>query len=166
MRIRAGAAVTEFAVCLPVIMVTVLAGIEASSMIFLRQALQATAYEAVRAAVAPDGTTEAVLLRANAMLAQRRVQDATVQLRPSNLAQATMGAQVTVTVTAPIDSNRLLPPWFFASGNLTVNCVMLKEANRLRSAATPGPSGALLACLTSGLGPAVAPFPLPMGGLP
>ena len=119
----------EFAVCLPVIMVIVLAAIEACSLIFLRQALQATAYEAVRVAVAPGGTTTAVLNRANDMLSQRNVQQGNVQLSPNDLANSTAGSQVTVTVTAPIDSNRLMPPWFFGSGNVTVNCVMLKEGH-------------------------------------
>lgn len=143
----------EFAVCLPVIMAVVLATIEACSMIFLRQSLQATAYEAVRVAVAPEGTTEAVLNRANEMLRQRHVQQGSVQLRPSNLAAATVGSPVTVTVTAPIDSNRLMPPWFFGSGNVTANCVMLKEGTRLGSTSKGGIPFSLLALMMYQLDP-------------
>ncbi|MCY2993642.1 MAG: pilus assembly protein [Planctomycetota bacterium] len=126
---RSGAAVVEFAVCLPVIMVIVLAAIEACSMIFLRQALQATAYEAVRCAVEPARTSQEILDCADGMLSERKVQQGTVQLDPSNPAEATAGSPVTVTVTAPLDSNRLMPPWFFGSRNVTAKCVMLKEAN-------------------------------------
>ena len=130
---RSGAAVVEFAVCLPLIVFVVLAAIEACSLIFLRQALQTTAYEAVRAAVAPNGTAESVLGCAQEMLRERHVQQGTVQLRPSDPAQAAKGAPVTVTVTAPLDSNRLMPPWFFRSGDFTASCVMLKEGNSLRT---------------------------------
>ena len=113
----------EFAVCLPVIMVIVLAAIEACSMIFLRQALQATAYEAVRMAVVASARTTDC---ANTMLDQRKVQQGTVNLSAET---DDLGTWEIVTVTAPIESNRLMPPWFFGSGNLTAKCVMLREAN-------------------------------------
>lgn len=44
-RKRRGAAVVEFAVCLPVIIIIVFGAIEAASLLFLKQALIQSAYE-------------------------------------------------------------------------------------------------------------------------
>ena len=156
---RCGAAVVEFAVCLPLLVAIVLGAIEACSMIALKQALQTTAYEAVRVAVAPNGTSEAVLSRANEMLLQRNVRQGAVTLLPSNLAGVLTGDPVTVTVTAPIDANRLIPRWFFGSGELTASCVMLKEGYRFRVTQAAGAVPALL--LVADLVPDGASFRIP-----
>lgn len=53
---RRGTSVVEFAVCMPLIMLIVLGAIEATSMIFLKQSLQAAAYEGSRRSIRIDGT--------------------------------------------------------------------------------------------------------------
>ena len=52
---RRGVAASELAVCLPVIVLLVLAMIEACTMIFLKQSLTVAAYEGVRTAIEPNG---------------------------------------------------------------------------------------------------------------
>ena len=53
-RRRHGAAATEFAVCLPVLMLLLLGMLEACTMIFLKQSLAVAAYEGGHTALAAD----------------------------------------------------------------------------------------------------------------
>ncbi len=101
-------------------------------MIFLKQAVQTAAYEAVRVAIDANGSMDATVARANEMLSQRKVQDGSVNVSPANLAQLAPGTPVTVTVRAPIAANRVISQWFFSSGNLSASCVMAKEGNNFR----------------------------------
>lgn len=136
-RSRRGAAVIEFVVCLPVIVMIVFASIEACSMIFLRQSLQTTAYEAVRVACNMNGTADTAIKRGTEMLAQRKVKNGKVQVQPTNLPAVATGDPVTITVSAPLDANRLFPKWFMGSGTFVVSCVMLREGNNFRNTPTP-----------------------------
>ena len=124
---RWGTATVEFAVCCPVIVLIVFASIEACGMIFLKQELQATAYETARTAVAPGTTAEGAIARGDEMLQQWNVRQGRVEVQPLNLLDARSGDRVTVTVTTRIDANRIVPEWFFAAGELSADCVMLKE---------------------------------------
>jgi Flp pilus assembly protein TadG len=124
---RRGAALVEFVVCLPVIATIVLASLESCSMVFLQQSLETAAYETARTASAPNSITADALARGDQLLLDRNVQGGSVQLQPAVLEQAAKGERVTVTVTAPIDQNRIVPPWFFGSGQLSAQCVMLRE---------------------------------------
>jgi len=54
-----GAAVIEFAVCLPLIVLIVFGGIEAASMLFLRQTLVQAAYEGIKTGVKVNGPSPA-----------------------------------------------------------------------------------------------------------
>ena len=53
---RRGAATVELAVCLPVIFLLSMGAMEGASLIFLRQAMVQSAYEAVKEAVRTDGS--------------------------------------------------------------------------------------------------------------
>ena len=57
-RNRRGVAAAELAVCLPVIVMLVMATIEACSALFLKQSLTAAAYEGVRTALEESATTK------------------------------------------------------------------------------------------------------------
>ena len=66
---RAGIAVVEFAVCLPILVLVVFGSIEACNAIYLKQAATASAYEAVRVATGTGGTLAAGQLRGDEILA-------------------------------------------------------------------------------------------------
>jgi hypothetical protein len=112
---------------MPVIMVIVFASIEACSMVFLKIDLQTTAYETARVAVTPTGTTDNAIGRGNEVLTQRNVSGGSIQINPSSAESAPVGGLITVTVTAPVDSNRVIAGWFFSGGNLTSTCAMVRE---------------------------------------
>ena len=124
---RRGGAVTELTVCLPVIALLVFASIEACSMIFLRQALSATAYEGVRVAIQEDATNQMVIDRCNEVLNGRKVQGATPTVDATDITTVLPGSPVTVTVSAACDANSIGPAWFFGGRTLSTSASMVKE---------------------------------------
>lgn len=124
---RRAAAAAEMAVCLPLIVLLLLASIEACSMIFLDHSLTIASYEGVRAAINFDGTNDAVLARCNQIINDRRVAGATVAISPANVANVNRGDHVTITVSAPCNANAIIPPWFYCGDSLTCSTTMVKE---------------------------------------
>lgn len=124
---RLGAAVVEFAVCLPLIVLIVFGGIEASSMLFLRQTLVQASYEGVKSAVKVDGTASDATASATAVCNGRNLQDFRVVVNPTNVASLNRGDVIEITVTAPGDTNSVFPFGPFAGKDVTATAVMVKE---------------------------------------
>lgn len=124
---RRGAAVVEFAVCLPLIILIVFGGIEAANMLFLRQTLVQAAYESVKTAVKVDGTNARATASAQAVTNGRNLQNVSVTITPSDVASAPRGQIIEITVSAPGDDNSLIPFGPFVGQNVTATAVMVKE---------------------------------------
>ena len=126
-RQRRGAAVIEFAVCLPVIVLLVLGSIEATSFIFLKQSLQTAAYEGTRHAIRRGATRDEAEGRVHNILDARRVRGANIQFPLGDPDSADRGALVAVQVAAPASTNSPLGGRFISNRTLTVRTVMVKE---------------------------------------
>lgn len=124
---RRAAAAAELAICLPLLVMLLLASLEACSMIFLDHGLTIASYEGVRVAINFDGTNSAVLARCNQIIDDRGIADANVSISPSNVAIVPRGQQIAITVSAPCDSNAILPPWYYGGKTLTATTIMVKE---------------------------------------
>ena len=124
---RRGVAASELAVCLPVIVLLVLAMIEACTMIFLKQSLTVAAYEGVRTSLAQNANVGEVQAACQGVLRDRRVQGARVTVRPANVASLAAGEYVEVTVSAPTDSNSVIPGSFLRGRTLSATATMMKE---------------------------------------
>jgi Flp pilus assembly protein TadG len=124
---RRGAAAAELAICLPLIVMLVLASIEACSMIFLDHSLTIASYEGVRVAINFDGTNADVLERCNEIIDERDVADANIAINPANVASVARGQPIAITVSAPCNSNTIIPPWFYGGRTLSVTTTMVKE---------------------------------------
>lgn len=124
---RSGVAAAELAVCLPVIVLIVLATIEACTMVFLKQSLSIAAYEGVREGLAQNATSTSTIRAAEQILTERSVNGATVTLSPSNLAAIQPGQYLTVTVTAPAARNSVVPIRFYRDRTLRSAATMMKE---------------------------------------
>ena len=124
---RRGLAATEFAVCLPVIVLLVLGMIECCTMIFLKQSLTVAAYEGVRTALEDQAVRRDVLRSSQQILTQRRVQGGTTTVNPSNIPAVPTGQFITVTVDAPADLNSVIPGSFFRGRTLSASATMMKE---------------------------------------
>lgn len=102
---RRGAAVVEFAVCTPVLMLVVFGSIEACSAIYLKQAAATAAYEATRVATGTGGTLFAGNARAHEIVDARNMHGATVTFTPAQETNWTRGTDVTVEVAIPASNN-------------------------------------------------------------
>lgn len=124
---RRGVAATELAVCTPVIVLIVLATMEACAMIFLQQSLSVAAYEGARIGLAPGAEAGDVTGQCQQILDDREVRGATVSVTPSNLAGAKEGTWIVVQATAPFAKNSLAGGWLFSGRNLSATVQMMKE---------------------------------------
>lgn len=107
-RSRAGIAVVEFAVCLPILMAMVMGVIEASNAVFVQQALTSASYEAANVASAIGGTSAEATTRANAVLTALGIKNSTVTITPTVTTATPIGTTIVVTVSAPFASNSLV----------------------------------------------------------
>lgn len=117
----------ELAVCLPVLVLLVFGSIEACNMIFLRQALNASAYEGVRVAIGEDAVNQQVIDRCQLTLDARGVAGTTITIDPPDVTTVQPGDPITITVSAQCDANSVGPAWFFANRNLAGRASFVKE---------------------------------------
>ena len=122
-----GVAAAELAVCLPVIVLLVIATIEACSMVFLKQSLTVAAYEGVRTALVQGATPASIEAKCDQILSERRVQGAKVSVSTANIAALNAGDYLDVTITAPCDRNSIVPNTFYRGRNLSAKATMMIE---------------------------------------
>lgn len=122
-----GVAAAELAVCLPVVVLLVIATLEACSAVFLKQSLTVAAYEGVRTAIVPGATATSVTATCNQILKDRKVKGGKVTVSPSNISVLKPGDYVDVTVTAPCSSNSVVPVNFYRGKNMTAKASMMIE---------------------------------------
>lgn len=122
-----GVAAAELAVCLPVVVLLVIATIEACSAVFLKQSLTVAAYEGVRTATVPGATASSIQTTCNQILTDRHVKGAKVSVTPTNFSTLKPGEYVDVTVTAPCASNSVVPLNFYRGKTMKANASMMIE---------------------------------------
>ena len=127
-RRRNGVAATEFAVCLPPLVLLVVASIEFTNMIFLNHSLSIAAYETARYAIPKQAANTEVDNRCNEILTDRGVVGATITFDPSDITTAEPGQHVTVTISTECAANaKILPLWFFYGHTMTSSVTMVRE---------------------------------------
>lgn len=126
-RPRHGAAVVELSVCIPIFILLLFGSIDACNMIFLKQAMTASAYEAAREGIKPDGTSAAATLLAQNVLDSRNITGYTVTLDPFFVEGANPGSVIRVTVSAPAHTNSPVSAAFRQTANLEAEVVMVKQ---------------------------------------
>ena len=124
---RAGVAAAELAVCLPVVLLMVVATLEACSMVFLKQSLSVAAYEGVRTAIMPDATASEVTASCSQILNDRRIEGYTVNVSPKDITALKPGEYVDVSVSAPCGDNTIVPTTFYRGKTISVTASMMVE---------------------------------------
>jgi Flp pilus assembly protein TadG len=124
---RRGAAIVEFAVCLPIIVMLILGSIEAANAIFVRQALTTSAYEGVREATKTGAETNDAIARAQAILDARSIRNATISFTPADVETAGRGDTITIEVSARFSSNSPFIGRVIPDLTTIVRTVMVKE---------------------------------------
>lgn len=104
---RRGAALTELAICLPLLSIVTLGSIEAANGIYVRQKLVSVAYDLARSA-ANRGDQDAVIsAKAAELFKSYGIKGARYSFAPTDYATAAPGTPITVTVSAPMSRNSI-----------------------------------------------------------
>ncbi|MFI4875047.1 MAG: TadE/TadG family type IV pilus assembly protein [Blastopirellula sp. JB062] len=122
---RRGMAVTELAICLPVVVLIMMASIQGAELMFLKQSAAIAAYEGCRAALQPNASTSVAVSAASLVLDDRGIAGA--DINPSNFPRADVGSDVTLAITIPVARNSTLQGWMFAPPVITSSVTMMKE---------------------------------------
>ena len=96
-------------------------------MIFLKETLTVATYEGTRTALLPAASTAEVVAKCNEILTERNVAGGVVTTTPTEIRTAAIGDNITIQVTAPADSNSLLPVWFSEGRSIGARCTVMKE---------------------------------------
>lgn len=104
---RCGVACVELAVCLPLVMLLILASLEGSNMLFLRQAVVQSAYETAKVAAKPSGDRARAVQLGEQVLASRSVVQPQIEFIPDNFESLQPGQLFSVDVSVPGDSRSI-----------------------------------------------------------
>ncbi|MEN1678869.1 MAG: TadE family protein [Planctomycetota bacterium] len=103
---RRGAAIVEFAVCVPMLVLLIFGSIQACNLLFLERALTTAAYEATLEVSKADASLATVQQRGSSILDAYGVTGGAIRVSPGGpLEEIPLGATVTITVTAPVGPN-------------------------------------------------------------
>jgi hypothetical protein len=110
---RRAAAVTELAVCLPVLTLVVFGSIQACNLIYLKHGCITAAYEGTLELAKGNATNASIIARAQQVLDARGVRSSQIRVVPaSDVAQAARGTPFTIEVTADVAPNMSLSGFF------------------------------------------------------
>lgn len=98
---RKGAAVVEFAFCLPLLVTITLSFIDLTNLIYFRQTIKIAAYDAARTASEPTSSAADVATTADRMLSMRGVENYSLDL-PGDYAAINRGETVAIGLTVPL----------------------------------------------------------------
>jgi len=124
--LRRGVAVSELAVCLPILFLITFAAIETCSAIYLKQSMTLAAYEGARVALIPAASDNNVVAQSDQILTDRNVQGGNVSVSP-NVRGASPGTFIRVEVSAPCTGNLALPSFFYRGHTMSATVEMMKE---------------------------------------
>jgi hypothetical protein len=110
---RSGAALIEFAVCLPVFFLITMATIETCRMVYLRQSLKIAAYECARVGIVPGISDQAVQDQCDVMLMGRNLTGYRLQTSPESVSSLEYGDLLTVTIEMAAEKNAIVGSWFY-----------------------------------------------------
>jgi Flp pilus assembly protein TadG len=118
---RRGAAVTELAVCLPMLTLVVFGSIQACNLIYLKHGCITAAYEATLELAKPNATNSSITSRAQQVLTARGIGSSQIHLLPlgTEAANVAAGTLFTIEVTAEVQPNMSLSGFFPVPANVT-----------------------------------------------
>lgn len=126
-RDRAGVYTVEFALCASVFFTSIFACFELARFVYVRQALDQTAYEACREGIVGGAVADDVVDRANVLLLAYGVDVVGVNVSPAVIDGETM--EVTVSIECDFGENTWVLPKFLTAGLIT-STITLDHENR------------------------------------
>ncbi len=141
--LRTGATIVEFALVIPILVLTIFAGIEFARMNMVRHTMANASYAACRHVIVPGATAKEARERAIRVLRVAGITDANIQFTPNQIAEDT--AFVTTRVIVPLDSNSFGLGKIFRGKQLDIETTLRTErspafsANHLPTITNPPP---------------------------
>lgn len=126
--LRRGAALVEFAMVAPLMILFTMGLIDIGRMTMVKQLLVNASREGARQATLPNASTESVQSQVLTMLTNSGV-NGSVSMSPALISSAAPGTNITVTVTAEANSVSWMGTSLFMYGkNLTASTTMRRES--------------------------------------
>lgn len=126
-RRRKGIAVTELAICIPILLLLSVVLIEFGTLIFFKQSLAIAAYQGTHHGVKPAATDADVQGAASQVLEDRKISGGSISVSPGNILSIPAGELFTVTVSAPSGPNSLAVFGLFPSREISAQVTVMKE---------------------------------------
>ncbi len=98
---RKGAAMVEFAICLPILVAVTLAFIDLTNLVYFRQTIKVASYDAAREAAEPSANTASVQAAVDRLLDLRGIENYAVNL-PTNFESVQRGTLMTLSLSVPL----------------------------------------------------------------
>lgn len=117
----------ELAVCLPILVVILLATVETCVMLQLKQNLAITAYEGARVGIMPGVQGNTVDLQCQMLLDDRSINGYTITMDPADPATMNVGEDFTVTIAADCAANSVFGSVFYENKTMVETVVMRAE---------------------------------------
>jgi len=122
---RSGATTVEFALTMPIAFLLLMASVEFARVNMIRNTLVNAAYTGARRAMVPGATADVTKTEAKKVLSLTGIKGGTVTVEPNVLTNTT--AQVTVTVTVPLNQNSWVAPAFMKENHYSRTCTLSRE---------------------------------------
>jgi Flp pilus assembly protein TadG len=123
---RRGATTVEMALTLPILFLLLFGGYELSRANMIMHTCEAAAYEGARVGIVPGATAAEAQTAAEGVLRTTGIKNATIEVNPSNLANAS--ETIAVTIEVAFADNTLLAPLFVGDLRLVRTCELLRES--------------------------------------
>jgi Flp pilus assembly protein TadG len=127
LRSRDGAAVVEFAMCLPVIVFIIFAGMDVTTLIRAKQAVVETTHETARIVAANEASEAQCRQFAVAALARKNYSKATIDFSPALSATMLRGTPITISISIPVAGNCPLLSHLYGSLTLDAQSTVSRE---------------------------------------
>ena len=138
---RAGATAVEFAVVVPILLLTIWAGITFVRANMIRHTVENAAYVASRAVIVPGATQEEAIEEAQRLLGVLGIRDAEITFDPSVIEEDTLF--VTTEISVPMQNNSwgmnrfMKDAMFFGSSTLRTERTPAQQVNGLPTVIDP-----------------------------
>lgn len=126
---RAGAAVVEFAIVGPLLVMLTMGMMEVGRAVMVKQVMINASREGARMAILPLANSQAVITEVQSQLAASSINGTTVTLDPPSLENAPAGTPVTVTISVNASQVSWIPnPAFTLNQTITAATTMRRES--------------------------------------
>lgn len=125
--IRVGVAVVELAICLPLLVLILLATVETCVMLQMRQNMAVAAYEGARVGILPGVDASVVQLQCQMLLDDRQIDAYTITMEPSDPTTMNVGDDFRVTIDVDCAANSVFGSAIFQGKTLSESVLMRAE---------------------------------------